>query len=121
MGKQLALGSILGAVILFVWSAIAWMLIPWPGQPLRKFTDEDAVLSAIKANAPRSGIYLLPNEPTRTPGMTDEQYKKLQQESMDKMSGSSMVFASVRLEPRTMQERPVRAAEILELERVPHV
>ncbi len=38
MGKQLALGSILGAIVLFVWSAIAWMLIPWPGEPLRSFT-----------------------------------------------------------------------------------
>ncbi len=32
MGKQLALGSILGAAVLFVWSAIAWMAIPWPLQ-----------------------------------------------------------------------------------------
>ncbi len=44
MTKQLALGSILGAIVLFVWSAIAWMLIPWPGEPLRSFTNEDAVI-----------------------------------------------------------------------------
>ena len=61
MGKQLALGSILGAIVLFVWSAIAWMLIPWPGAPLRSFTNEDAVTQAIVANAPQSGNYLLPN------------------------------------------------------------
>lgn len=99
MGKQLAFGSILGGIVLFVWSAIAWMIIPWPGDPLRSFTSEDAVLQAIRANAPRSGNYLLPNEPTRTPGMTDEQYKKAQQEAMNKMTQSSMIFASVRLEP----------------------
>ena len=76
MGKQLVLGSVLGAIVLFVWSAIAWMLIPWPGEPLRTFTNEDAVAQAIKANAPRSGNYLLPNEPKRTPGMTNEQSQK---------------------------------------------
>ena len=53
MIRQLALGSILGAIVLFVWSAIAWMLIPWPGEPLRSFTNEDAVAQAITANAPR--------------------------------------------------------------------
>ena len=29
MTKQLVLGSVLGAIVLFVWSAIAWMVIPW--------------------------------------------------------------------------------------------
>ena len=99
MTKQLVLGSVLGAIVLFVWSAIAWMLIPWPGEPLRSFTNEDAVAQTISANAPRSGNYLLPNEPKRTPGMTDEQYKAAGQAAMDRMSRGPMIFAAVRLEP----------------------
>ena len=99
MGKQLVLGSVLGAIVLFVWSAIAWMLIPWPGEPLRTFTNEDAVAQAIKANAPRSGNYLLPNEPKRTAGMTNEQYQKMEQEAADRMSRGPVIFAAVRLEP----------------------
>jgi hypothetical protein len=99
MTKQLALGTIVGAIVLFVWSAIAWMFIPWPGEPLRSFTNEEAVLQAIKANAPRSGNYLLPIEPKRPPGMTSEQYKALEQVAMEKMSQGPMIFASVRLEP----------------------
>lgn len=99
MTKQLALGTIVGAIVLFVWSAIAWIFIPWPGEPLRGFTNEEAVLQAIKANAPRSGNYLLPIEPKRTPGMTSEQYKALEQAAMEKMSQGPMIFASVRLEP----------------------
>lgn len=50
MSKQLVLGSIFGAIVLFVWSAIAWMLIPWPGDPLRSFTNEEAVTQVITAN-----------------------------------------------------------------------
>jgi hypothetical protein len=99
MTKQLVLGSVLGAIVLFVWSAIAWMVIPWPGEPLRSFTNEDAVAQAISANAPRSGNYLLPNEPKRTPGMTDEQYKATGQAAMDRMTRGPMIFAAVRLEP----------------------
>jgi len=107
MAKQLALGSILGAIILFVWSAIAWTLIPWPGEPLRAFTNEDAVLQAIKENAPRSGTYLVPNIPRRTPGMTDQQYKAAQQAMEDKMAHSPIVFASVRLEPFSSMVKPL--------------
>src|SRR5947207_6568903 len=107
MGKQLVLGSVLGAIILFVWSAIAWMLIPWPGEPLRTFTNEDAVAQAIKANTPRSGNYLLPNEPKRTPGMTDEQYQKMEQEATDRMSRGPVIFAAVRLEPFGSMVKPL--------------
>lgn len=107
MGKQLVFGSILGAIILFLWSAIAWMIIPWPGEPLRTFSNEDAVVQAIKANAPRSGTYLLPNEVKRTPGMSNEQYEKAAQDAADRMSKGPLVFASVRLEPFGSMVRPL--------------
>jgi len=46
MSKQMILGTVLGGIVLFVWGAIAWMFIPWPGQPLRAFKNEDAVMRA---------------------------------------------------------------------------
>ena len=107
MGKQPALGSILGAIVLFVWSAIAWMLIPWPGEPLRSFASEDAVTQAIAANVPRSGNYLLPYLPQRTPGMTDQQYAAAQKAMEDRLTRGPMVFASVRLEPFGSMAKPL--------------
>lgn len=102
MIKQLALGTILGAIVLFVWNALAWMIIPWPGEPLRHFTSEDAIVAAIKANAPRSGNYLIPNEPQRLPGMTEEQYQKAMKDAEDRMNNGPNVFAVVRLEPMSI-------------------
>ena len=99
MIKQLLLGTVLGAIVLFLWSALAWMLIPWPGDPLRSFTNEDAVLQAIKQNAPRSGTYLVPNMPRRTPGMTDQQYAAAEKAMADRWGRGPIVFAAVRLEP----------------------
>ena len=96
---RIALGTILGAIVLFVWSALAWMVIPWPGEPLRGFTNEDAVVQTIKANVPRSGNYLLPMEVKRTSGMTDEQYRTAVQNAENRMIQGPMIFASVRLEP----------------------
>lgn len=102
MIKHVAIGTVLGAIVLFVWSAIAWMLIPWPGEPFRSFTNEQAVVDVIKANAPQSGNYMVPNEPKRTPGMTDEQYKAAKQAAMDQSARGPMVFAVVRLGPMGM-------------------
>lgn len=99
MGKQLALGSVLGAVVLFMWSAIAWMLIPWPGEPLRSYTNEEAMAQAFTANAPRSGNYILPNLPKRTPGMTDQQFAALEKSMADRWGRGPIIFAAVRLEP----------------------
>src|SRR5229473_8583619 len=107
MIKQLALGTILGGIILFVWSFIAWTFIRWPGEPLLSFTNDEAVVTAIKANAPRSGNYLLPNEVKRAPGMTDDQYKAAQQVAMEKMSRGPVVFAAVRLEPFGSMAKPL--------------
>ena len=96
---RIALAAILGALVLLVWSALAWMVIPWPGEPLRGFTNEDAVVQTIKANVPRSGNYLLPMEVKRTSGMTDEQYRTALQNAENRMIQGPMIFASVRLEP----------------------
>lgn len=102
MIKKLGLGTILGAIVLFIWSALAWMIIPWPGEPLKHFTSEDAIVAAIKANVPRSGNYLIPNEPQRLPGMTEEQFQKAMKDAEDRMNNGPMVFAAIRLEPVSM-------------------
>lgn len=107
MAKRLALGTLLGGIVLFVWSTIAWIVIPWPGDPLRTFTNEDAVAQAVTANAPRSGNYLLPNEPKRTAGMTEEKYKAARQAAMDRMTRGPMIFTVVRLEPMGSTIRPL--------------
>jgi hypothetical protein len=101
MSKQLILGSVLGGIVLFVWGAIAWMIIPWPGQPLRAFKNDDAVTQAIVANAPRSGNYLLPNPDQK--GLTAEQ----QQKAQDRMARGPIVFAAVRLEPFNSMAKPL--------------
>ncbi len=58
MSKQMILGTVLDGIVLFVWGAIAWMFIPWPGQPLRAFKNEDAMTQAIIANAAQSGNFM---------------------------------------------------------------
>jgi hypothetical protein len=93
MGKQLLLATILGAIVLFVWSAIAFTFIPWPGMPLRTFTNEAAVEQAIVANAPEPGNYILPH--ANWTDLTKEQQDRLS----EKINRGPMMFAAVRLGP----------------------
>lgn len=114
MIKQIALGTILGAIVLFVWSALAWMIIPWPGEPFRSFTNEKAVIDCVTTNTRQSGNYMVPNEPKRTPGMTDEQYKAATQAAMDQSARGPMIFAVVRLGPMGMA-RPLMIQFLMDL------
>src|SRR2546423_15471632 len=45
---------------------------------------------------------MVPQEPKRTPGMTDAQYKAADQAAFDQSARGPMVFAVVRLEPMGM-------------------
>jgi len=61
MGKALIKGTVLGAVIVFIWMMISWMVFPWHCTVMNTFTDEDKVSSVIMENTLKDGIYVLPN------------------------------------------------------------
>jgi len=60
MAKKLVLGTVLGGLVLFVWSAISWMVLPWHNATIHPLTDGDAVAKVVAANAPESGVYGYP-------------------------------------------------------------
>jgi hypothetical protein len=62
MAKKLVLGGVLGGVVLFVWSAISWMVLPWHNATIHQFANGDAVAQSVAANAPASGVYGYPNQ-----------------------------------------------------------
>ena len=47
-------------MLVFAWGAVSWMVLPWHAQTLHPFLLEGAVQQSFDANAPASGIYLLP-------------------------------------------------------------
>jgi hypothetical protein len=56
--KLLVLGTLAGALTLFVWETVSNTVIPWHTATMRTFTDSTAVVQAVKANAPANGIYV---------------------------------------------------------------
>lgn len=97
--KNVILAGIAGAVVLFIWSSISWMALPWHEKTLRGFKDETAVAAVLRANVDQSAVYLLPNkyDPAAAPGATP------------------MVFAAVSLQGMTGMNRALIVAFITQL------
>lgn len=51
---------IICAIILFAWGFVSWMVLPWHDMVVNEFTSESEVAEAIRANAPKAGVYYLP-------------------------------------------------------------
>ncbi len=95
MMKSLALGGVLGGLVLFVWGAISWMALPWHTMTFEKFKDESSVAQAISANAGHSGIYLLPNPHKQDSSLSEAQRKAAEEDGMKRMMEGPFMFASV--------------------------
>lgn len=75
-------------LLVFLWGAVSWMVLPWHERSLRGFADKPAVIDAIRQQSPASGIYLLPNPRAAA---DPEQGKA-------RMRQGPMMFAAVNLE-----------------------
>lgn len=91
MARSLKAG-LLGGIVLFIWSSISWMVMSWHMTTIHSFNNDTAVTQAIQANAPTSGIYLLPS-----PKNYDE----------SKQSSQPMVFTAVHLEGMSSMTKPM--------------
>lgn len=93
MVNKLVKCGLAGGIILFIWGAFFWKILPWHVCQRNHFTDESEVAKAIKNNAPVSGMYVLPN--LHTAGSADEMMK-----AQTKMQEGPYVFAAVALKGR---------------------
>src|ERR1700733_4378881 len=86
MSKKIIFAGILGGVIVFIWSAVSWMMLPYHMSTIHQFTDAKTVTDIVKTNAPMDGIYLSPTMHKNGAAPTQEEMTQ------------PMVFASVHLE-----------------------
>jgi hypothetical protein len=96
MWMQILPAALAGGVAAFVWGAISWMALPWHRATYAHFTDEDAVVRALEANAPATGVYAVPGgDCHETKGMTAEQKKAHQAAMWERMKKGPSVLAVV--------------------------
>lgn len=65
MLRPLLIGGIVGGIVVFIWGAVSWMVLPWHDATLQKFSNEDVVAVTLDAYAPDPGVYVL------APGMDE--------------------------------------------------
>src|SRR4051794_9139237 len=73
MTKRVFLAAILGAIAMFIWSAIAHTVLPLGEAGIRQINNEQALLSAMQATLSEPGFYMFPNMP---PGNDQAQYQR---------------------------------------------
>ena len=86
MVQKIVKCGFIGGLILFIWSAAAWTVLPWQKNQLKSFKDQKDVRFTIKDNAPASGLYTIPNL-----NVTGEEYE----EAKTQMAEGPYVFAAV--------------------------
>jgi hypothetical protein len=59
-------GAIVGGVILFVWSYLAWVILPLHGPSLHQIANEEAAIQALQSHLDGKAVYSFP----RNPGMS---------------------------------------------------
>lgn len=55
------IAAIVGAVVVFVWTAVSWMVFPWHNWDMKTFKDNGQVISAaLKSESVGDGLYMIP-------------------------------------------------------------
>ena len=90
--KKLLIASGVGAAILFVWSALAWIALPLHHHTFKYTPNQDQILNVIDQNLDESGVYFLPSADNRDIKLFDPEYKKASKELQDSMEGKPTAF-----------------------------
>lgn len=64
-------GAVAGGLIAFAWSAVSWMALPFHNRTVGLLADPAAVVHAVEAAAPTSGVFLVANDPHGQTAPTD--------------------------------------------------
>lgn len=65
------IGAGAGAVVLFLWKAIAWMALPHHAADYRSVPNEDAFVEALHGLKPIDGYYVIPHGDAFEKGLAD--------------------------------------------------
>lgn len=63
MNRSIVLAGVAGGTVFFIYSAIAWMVLPWNEGTLKGFPNQQAVVEAM-SRIPEAGIYTYPSPDT---------------------------------------------------------
>lgn len=75
--KKPLIGVILGAVVLFLWGMISWMVLPWHDWTIKPLPEEQLISDTLKTVVEEPGFYFFPSDKVRS---RDGNVERLDQE-----------------------------------------
>jgi hypothetical protein len=79
--KRTLVAAIVGAIIIFGWQALSWMLLPFHNEAYKYTPNEQSILSNLSSSLTEEGSYMMPG---MKPGISQEEQAKMWEESEGK-------------------------------------
>src|ERR1700722_13453092 len=95
--KKFTIATLVGAIILFVYSSLSWMVSPLHIHTFHYAPKQDSIMNFLSNNLPGEGAYLLPTTDNRNVGMFDSKYREATEDNMKKNENKpiAVVFYSL--------------------------
>jgi hypothetical protein len=61
--KRILLAGVVGGLLMFIWSAVAWMALPLHTSTISTMANEDSVITAMKSGMESKSVYMFPARP----------------------------------------------------------
>ncbi|HTB32644.1 MAG TPA: hypothetical protein VK808_11490 [Bacteroidia bacterium] len=87
--KKFIIGSLVGTVLIFVWSFLSWEMLPIHVHSFNYTPKQDSVMKMLDRALPASGAYMLPTADNRKVESVTSDYKKAMDQNMKDMAGKS--------------------------------
>jgi hypothetical protein len=70
---RVIIAAVVGGVLLFVWGAVAHMVLPFSEKAMKPVPNETAVLEAVRGNVTENGVYFIPYVNYKTASEAEQQ------------------------------------------------
>ena len=74
--KKIMIASLVGAIMMFIYQALSWMVLPIHQNSLKYTPHQDSVLRVLDASIAEDGMYYVPNS---APGTSMEEQEKMRE------------------------------------------
>ena len=88
--KKILIGSLVGAIILFIWSFLAWALLPIHLHTLNYTPAQDSILKVLADNNLETGAYAMPMADNRNVHGFDKKFMEESEKAMKENAGMPM-------------------------------
>jgi hypothetical protein len=89
--KKIFIGSFVGALILFIWSFLAWSILPLHLHTFTYTPAQDSILKVLSGSGMETGVYLAPMVDNRNVHGIDHKYMEDSHKYMEEKKGQPMV------------------------------